>query len=188
MRPSVDRAAPSSVRRSRSRPSQMPPSVARLAASACSSDASTVRRQLRPQQLVQRRLRPARAACSSGKSCRVRNRMALASSERRRGALMNQRHRNAERRVDALELTEVGQLAGARHVTDRREERVLHERSQQHVGAEVPGRLADVASRSLFDTRAIADDEARRRGDGSARVRRSDERARRCPRSASACA
>ena len=63
-----------------------------------------------------------------------------------------ERHRDAERRVDAAQLAEVGQLARARHVTDGREERVLHDRTQQHVRAEARRRLL-----RLFDQRAGGD-------------------------------
>ena len=69
--------------------------------------------------------------------------------ERRAWRADNQRHRHAEVLVDAAQLAEIGQLVRPGDVTDRREERVLHDRPQQHVRAEVPGtaRVARVDQR-----------------------------------------
>ena len=52
-------------------------------------------------------------------------------------ARMNERHGKAEVPVDFAQLAQVGQLARASHVTDRRKQRVLHERTQQHIRAEM---------------------------------------------------
>ena len=57
--------------------------------------------------------------------------------QRRGGALVHQRHRNAEVGVDLAQLAQVGQLVRARDVTDGGEDRVLDERPQQDVRAEV---------------------------------------------------
>jgi hypothetical protein len=41
--------------------------------------------------------------------------------------------------VDLTELAEIREFAGTRHVTDRREQRVLHERPQKHIWTEPAG-------------------------------------------------
>ena len=61
--------------------------------------------------------------------------------EGRGRALVHQRHGDAEVRVDLAQLAQVGQLVRPRDVADGREDRILHQRPQQHVGAEV-SRLA----------------------------------------------
>ena len=55
---------------------------------------------------------------------------------------MDERHRNAERFVHRAQLSEIGQLARPGDVAHRGEERVLHQRTQQDVGAELLGVLA----------------------------------------------
>ena len=61
---------------------------------------------------------------------------------------IDQRHRHAEVLVDAAKLPEIGELARAGDVTDRRKERVLHDRPEQHVRAEPLGRLRRPRSRA----------------------------------------
>src|SRR5947207_2391298 len=72
---------------------------------------------------------------------------------------IDERHRNAEVLVDLAQLSEIREFAGARHVTDSREECVLYERPQQHVGTE-PGRVRSrvVEQRRQCDRR-VTDEE-----------------------------
>ena len=81
--------------------------------------------------------------------------------------------------VDAAQLAEIRQLVRPGDVADRREERVLHERPQQHVRAEVAG-----CSSRLFDqrrgARSLVADVNRPSCGESARGRRSGGRAPRC--------
>ena len=117
------------------------------------------RRNLRLQQLVERRL--------VLRLQRLERQLVLGQETQRRGiedrrgrARVEQRHRHAEVRVDAAQLAEVGELVRAGDVADGREQRVLHDRAEQDVGAEA-GRLR----RRLLDQRRrrvllVADDEA----------------------------
>ena len=102
--------------------------------------------------------------------------------QRRRRARIHQRHRHAEVLVDAAQLAEVRQLVRSGDVTDRREQRVLHDRAQQHVRAEA-GRAArwPAATSAGGAKLLVADDEAGRPAGGSARrVRRRGGTARGC--------
>ena len=58
------------------------------------------------------------------------------SSEGSGAALVDEWHRHAEVLVDPAQLPEVGELAWACHVTDGREDRVLHDRAEQDVRTE----------------------------------------------------
>jgi hypothetical protein len=94
------------------------------------------RRQLVLQQLIERRLvlrlqRFERHLVFREKAERSR------VNERRGRTLIHQRHRHVEVLVDALQLSEVCEFVWSRDVTDRREQRVLHQRPQQHIGAEM---------------------------------------------------
>ena len=79
---------------------------------------------------------------------------------RRRGALIHQRHRYTEGVVHRTKLGQVGQLVRSGHVADRRKQRVLDDRPQQHVGTEFSRlRLHAVAARR----RRVGDEDRRPR-------------------------
>ena len=78
--------------------------------------------------------------------------------ERGRRAWGDQRHRHAEMLVDALQLAEIGELVRAGDVADRREERVLHDRPQQHVRAEAGGILGGLLHQRGGAVRVLADE------------------------------
>src|SRR6185295_15704227 len=56
-----------------------------------------------------------------------------------------------ERRVHAGQLREIGQLVWSRHVADGGEKGVLHERTEQHVGAELLWTRANRLEQSGID-------------------------------------
>ena len=158
MRPSVERAAPSSVGST----SGMAPitrviavSIACVAASkACSISAGICCLQ----QLVQRGLVLRLQAFEWQPEFRqkaIRGRV----DERRRRAREYERHRDAEVLIHLAQLPEVGQLARPRDVADRGEECVLHDRAQQHVRAEGRGLLARCRQELRLGVALVAGDE-----------------------------
>ena len=117
------------------------------------------RRNLRLQQLVQRRLvlRLQRLE----RQLVLREEAERGGIEDRRGrARIEERHRHAEVVVHAAELAEVGELVRSGDVADRREERVLDDRAQQHVRAEAGGTFRRLRRPAPPWDTAVADQEA----------------------------
>ena len=77
----------------------------------------------------------------------------------RRRPRIHQRHRHAEVLVDRLQLSEIRELAGTGDVAGGREERVLHDRTQQHAGTESGGLIAGLLEHGVDRVALVAHDE-----------------------------
>ena len=100
------------------------------------------RRQLILQQLVERRF-VLRLECFEGQRVLGQEAQRGRVHDGCRRALVHQRHGHVEVAIDLTQLTQVGQLVGARHVTDGGKQRVLDDGAQQDVGAEMVRRSFD---------------------------------------------
>src|SRR5207247_8691891 len=76
-----------------------------------------------------------------------------------RRARIHQRHRHAKMLVYAAELTEIRQLVRSGYVADRREQRVLHDRAEQHVGTEARGPFRSFLHQRRDRITLVADNE-----------------------------
>src|SRR5439155_21242479 len=79
---------------------------------------------------------------------------------RRRRAWIEKRHRDAEVLIHAAQLPQIRELVRAGDVADRRKDRVLHDRTQQHVRAEVGGPRRRLLEERRCRKLLIADDES----------------------------